>query len=197
MNILLHTCCSNCAIYPFKIVASEGHSFTGLWFNPNIHPFEEYNARLQSLKKLSDMWSIDMLFLEDYGTEEYFGMFGLSDNLAGTKDIIAIDPKLIPRHPERCRRCYELRLGRTAEEASRKGFDAFSTTLLISPYQDFEQIEATGKELADRYNVEFFLKDFRPYFRDAMASAKELGLYRQKYCGCIFSKIERHKGRNQ
>ena len=84
-----------------------------------------------------------------------------------------------------------LRLEKTAAKARDEGFEAFSTTLLISPYQDFEQINATGRELAEKYNLYFYLKDFRPYFRNAMSLAGELGLYRQKYCGCLFSKQER------
>jgi hypothetical protein len=99
--------------------------------------------------------------------------------------------KSFPKSPERCKACYRLRLEKTVKKALRYGFDAFSTTLLISPYQDFEQIVTTGKELAERYNVLFYLKDFRPYFRDSMTFAKELGLYRQRYCGCIYSMRER------
>jgi len=132
-----------------------------------------------------------MLFFEDYRPEEYFDMFGLS-----ASDIPDMAPSpfsegLAPSSPERCRRCYELRLGKTAEEAAEKGFDAFSTTLLISPYQDFEQIGKTGKDMAERFNIEFYMMDFRPFFRDSMAVAKTLGMYRQKYCGCIFSNKER------
>jgi hypothetical protein len=93
--------------------------------------------------------------------------------------------------PERCKACYALRLEKAAAKAHEAGFDAFSTTLLISPYQDFEQITATGRGLADKYDILFYEKDFRPYFRDALTLAKELRLYRQKYCGCLFSKEER------
>ncbi|MDO8281978.1 MAG: epoxyqueuosine reductase QueH [Thermodesulfovibrionia bacterium] len=180
MNILLHTCCGNCAVAPFKMLKSEGHSVTGFWFNPNIHPLEEYDSRLQSLKKLTSQRNIDMLFWEDYQPADYFDMLGVtSTNL-----------ELIPPSPGRCRPCYELRLGKTAEEASKKGFDAFSTTLLISPYQDFDQIAAAGKKISAKYKIDFYLKDFRHSFRDSMSEAKELGLYSQKYCGCVFSRAE-------
>lgn len=173
MKILLHICCSNCAIHPFKILKTEGHNFTGFWFNPNIHPFEEHKSRFDSLRELADKWLVDMLYTGRYKPEEFF--------------------RIISPSPERCKSCYRLRLEKTAQEASKQGFDAFSTTLLISPYQDFEQLTATGRELADKYNLSFYLRDFRPYFRDSMSSAKELGLYRQKYCGCIFSREEKHK----
>ncbi len=193
MKILLHICCSNCALYPFRILKSEGHDFTGFWFNPNIHPVDEHNLRLESLKRLSADWNIDMLYTEEYNPGDYFRMFDIQDN-----KIPKIPDKWNSSNPpDRCKSCYRLRLEKTAEQAQKQGFEAFSTTLLISPYQDFQQIVSTGKELAERYDVLFHLKDYRPYFRDAMALSKELGLYRQKYCGCIFSKEERKQGKNQ
>jgi len=182
MKILLHICCSNCAAYPFRLLKEEGHDYAGFWFNPNIHTYEEYSLRLDSLKELAERWSINMHYTEEYNPAEYFKMFGIED-LNGLNHNV--------ERPERCKLCYEMRLEKTAEKAYQNGFDAFSTTLLISPYQDFEQIVAAGEKLADKYNILFHIKDFRPYFRKSQAMAKELGLYRQKYCGCIFSKEER------
>jgi hypothetical protein len=195
MKILLHICCSNCALYPFKLFRSGGHDFTGFWFNPNIHPLEEYSARLESLKKISNDWRIDMHYIEEFKPEEYFNMFNIKDpdKLIGSSSSNGSSGSLIPPAPDRCRSCYKLRLEKTAEQAKNKGFDAFSTTLLISPYQDFEELAKTGNALAEKYNVQFHLEDFRPYFRDAMNLSKELGLYRQNYCGCIFSREERKK----
>jgi predicted adenine nucleotide alpha hydrolase (AANH) superfamily ATPase len=194
MKILLHICCSNCSLYPVKLLRTEKHEFTGFWFNPNIHPSEEYHLRLDSLKKLADQWKFDVAYIKEYTPEDYFRMFNIADAEAmkafgsnGLNDFT------IPPFPERCKSCYQLRLEKTARHAREQGFDAFSTTLLISPYQDFDQIIATGRALADTYNVHFHAKDYRPYFRDAEALSKELGLYRQKYCGCIFSKQERYK----
>jgi len=187
MKILFHICCSNCAIYPFKLLRDEGHDFTGFWYNPNIQPHDEYLSRLASLKKLSDEWHIDIFYNEQYRPEEFLEMF---------KSFYTSGTPPIPPSPERCLSCYMLRLEKTAAKARDEGFDAFSTTLLISPYQDFEQINATGRELAEKYNLYFYLKDFRPYFRNAMSLARELGLYRQKYCGCIFSKQERENAIN-
>jgi len=187
VNILLHICCSNCALYPVKLLRSEGHSLTGFWFNPNIHPLDEYNFRLDSVKKLANEWKLDVTF-EEHQPETFFEMFGLN----GWNGLNSLNGLNIPPSPERCISCYKLRLEETANEASKEGFDAFTTTLLISPYQSFKEIEKAGKALADRYNVEFLPRDFRPYFSQATALSKELGLYRQKYCGCIFSKKERH-----
>lgn len=164
----------------------EGHSITGFWFNPNIHPADEYEFRLESVKKFANLVSTDMLYSEfilrsaaenGYEPENYLKMF---------KNF-----KTNPRMPERCRMCYALRLEKTAEEASVRGFGAFSSTLLISPYQNFEQIAAAGREAAERYNVLFYLRDFRLYFRESWEHGKKLGFYRQKYCGCIYSKQER------
>ncbi len=200
MNILLHVCCSNCALYPIKILRNRSHDFTGFWFNPNIHPYEEYQSRIASLKKLSDLWNVDIHYLEKYKPEEYFRALDITDKallhqvaLNSSSDSCSSNDYNIPPAPDRCRSCYQLRLEKTAEEAKKGGFDAFTTTLLISPYQDFEQIRETGSRLAEKFNVLFHLEDFRPHFRNAMDLAKEMGLYRQKYCGCIFSKEERYK----
>ncbi|RJQ56626.1 MAG: hypothetical protein C4526_01325 [Nitrospiraceae bacterium] len=178
MKILFHICCGNCALYPVKLLRAEGHEFKGFWYNPNIHPLEEYTSRLDSLKKLSDDWRIDMFYVDEYNPEEFFSMFSA---------------ETLPQPPERCKSCYLLRLERTAVKAREAGFEAFSTTLLISPYQDFEQITDTGRKLAGKYNVRFYDKDFRPFFKEALTLSKELGLYRQKYCGCVFSRQEREQ----
>jgi len=194
MNILLHICCSNCAISPVRILRSEKHDIAGFWFNPNIHPYEEYNFRLDSLKRLAVDWKFEVRYTEDYSPEEYFQMYNLPDTIllnAGSNGSNGSNGFNSPPFPERCKSCYQLRLEKTAQYAQKVGFDAFSTTLLISPYQDFEQIVSAGKALADTYNVEFHLKDYRPHFREAMTFAKERGLYRQKYCGCVFSRKER------
>jgi len=201
MKILLHICCSNCALYPIKTFKLDGHDLTGFWFNPNIHPYDEYRSRLDSVKKLADEWHTDVHYITEYSPDDYFKMLNITDpgliQRAGSNGTTTSEMSDIPPFPERCASCYMLRLERTARHANENGFDSFSTTLLISPYQDFEKIAATGKDLEKKYNVEFHLKDFRPFFRDAMSLSKELGLYRQKYCGCIYSKNERKKKGNR
>jgi predicted adenine nucleotide alpha hydrolase (AANH) superfamily ATPase len=193
MKILFHICCSNCTLYPVKLLRAEGHDFTGFWYNPNIQPYDEYQSRLTSLKTLSDKWHIDIFYDEQYRPEEF--LESVNRNQRGEADIPPLakgDKGGFSRPtPERCKFCYSLRLEKAAAKAHDEGFEAFSTTLLISPYQDFEQINLTGEKLADKYNLHFYMRDFRPYFREAMSFAKELGLYRQKYCGCLFSKQER------
>lgn len=194
MKLLLHICCGNCAVHPVSTLRSRGESIAGFWFNPNIHPLEEHTLRRDSLKRLSDEWKFDVLYYE-YRPDDYFGMLNLTDfrdwNNWNSCTGWNSSNGPIPSAPERCSTCYLLRLEKTAQEARAQGFDAFSTTLLISPYQDFSRIVTTGEMLAGRYNIMFYQEDFRPHFREAMAKARGLGLYRQKYCGCIFSKKEK------
>jgi predicted adenine nucleotide alpha hydrolase (AANH) superfamily ATPase len=142
-----------------------------------------------------------MMYHEEYQPEAFFNIF--SESHAGMSSITARSgntglPGLapfvgFPSYPERCKACYRLRLEKTAEQASQHGFDAFTTSLLISPYQNREDLISIGNEYARRHNVMFFLKDFRPHFRQSMAGARALGLYRQKYCGCVFSREERKR----
>lgn len=192
MKILMHICCANCAIYPVKTLREEGHSVTGFWFNPNIHPSQEHKLRLDSLRNFAAKYNIDVIY-DEYEPVEFLKMFNptVMDLHNINIDKIEIPPDFIPQHPERCKSCYSLRLEKTAQKAAKYGFNAFSTTLLISPYQDFEGITTISKAFADKYNVAFYLKDFRPDFRKAMTISKELSLYRQKYCGCIYSRAER------
>ena len=210
MKILLHICCANCAIYPAQTLKGEGHNLIGFWLNPNIHPYQEYKLRLDSLRGLADRWHIEMIYADEYKPLDFFKMFNTEEANSGSNgtdndklnNSCTEEPFLksliqFPQNPvvpnERCKSCYRLRLEKTAEQASKEGFDAFTTTLLISPYQNFEEITTIGNELADKYNILFYLRDFRPYFRKSMGEAKELGIYRQKYCGCIFSKEERRQ----
>lgn len=174
MNILLHTCCSNCALYPIKKFRQEGHKITGLWFNPNIHPYLEYKNRLESVHTLASLWNIDMIYKDEYG-------------------LVGFLRTVVGKEKGRCTFCYTMRLEKTAYEAARLGFDAFTTTLLISPYQDINAIAKIGKELSKSYNIHFYYEDLRPGFREAGDMSKEMGLYRQKYCGCIYSEMERYQ----
>lgn len=195
MKILLHMCCANCSAYPVKTLKSEGHTFTGFWFNPNIHPRREYRFRHEAVKELSVRMGIEVVSPEDQGPEDYFELFSLSADPDGEL-LDNGNGRAMPSRPERCLLCYRLRMEKTAEAASRMSFHAFSTTLLISPYQDYEQIRLIGNECADRYNVAFYLKDFRPYFRSSQDMGRGMGLYRQKYCGCIFSREERKRNKS-
>ncbi len=176
MKLLMHICCANCALYPFSQLRSRGVEVRGLWFNPNIHPEDEYAKRLESLKRLETLWGLDI---------EYAGRYGLADFLRALDGHEGV----------RCEVCYRMRLHETALRAKEMGFDAFSTTLMVSPYQKYGFILDVGRELQDRYSVEFYIEDFRPGYSDGLRTSRKLGLYRQNYCGCAFSKVERDNER--
>lgn len=178
MDILLHTCCGPCLTgsYPLLERVAGADKTALFWENPNIHPFIEYQQRLESFKTAANHFKLKVIYGETtYGLERFLkslnGDFG----------------------PQRCAICYRLRLEATARTAARAGISAFTTTLLISPYQDHELLIKTGQALAAENGVIFHYTDFRPGFRGSHDAARELGLYRQKYCGCIFSEHDRYK----
>lgn len=176
MKLLLHICCANCSLYPIRHLSEKGIDLKGLWFNPNIHPDEEYKRRLSTLKRLEQSWSLDIEYINYYGLRDFLKAI----EVAGLKDTST----------ERCAMCYSMRLEKTAETAKNMVLDGFTTTLLVSPYQRFELIAQIGHEIAKRYSIPFYLEDLRGGYREGLRLGGELGLYRQKYCGCIFSKEE-------
>lgn len=175
MKLLLHTCCAPCLIYPLESLRGKGFEVAGLFYNPNIHPFAEYNNRRQAVEDWSKAEKVEVSYPE-YAPEEFFRAVNLKE-----------------ANPGRCAVCWKLRLKETAKVAKEKGFDAFSTTLLVSPYQDQELLKKLGSEAAADEGVEFYYEDFRPGFRKAHDEAKAKGVYCQKYCGCLYSEIERCK----
>ncbi len=169
MKLLLHTCCAPCSVYCIDSLREEGIEPTVYWFNPNIHPYIEYKARRDTLKKYTKDIKINSIFEEDYGLKDF------------CKNVIN-------NLENRCKNyCYPVRLEKTAKYAKENGYDTFSTTLLISPYQKHEAIKEVAEEIAKRYELKFLYRDFRIGFKEGQAKARELGLYMQKYCGCIFS----------
>ena len=182
MKLLLHCCCAPCSVACLNL-AEDGIETTLFWFNPNIHPYTEYQARRDSLLSppLSAPYSsFPVITVDEYGLHRF-----LQETAGKTQTPVADGVA------ERCEICYRMRLEKTAACAAENGFDAFSTTLLISPYQRHEAIRRVGEEAAQRYGVRFFYQDFRPLFRQGQSRSRALGLYMQKYCGCIFSEEER------
>ncbi len=173
MRVLLHTCCAPCLIYPLERLKENRFEVTGFFYNPNIHSFPEYNKRKEALSDFNKKEAIDIIYL-DYAPADFFRAINLKEN-----------------KPQRCAICWRLRLTKTAEFAREKGFDYFSTTLLVSPYQDQELLKKIGDEISKELKVVFYYEDFRPGFKKAQELAKQKGLYRQKYCGCIYSEMER------
>lgn len=172
MRVLLHTCCGPCAIYPLEYLRQEGHEVQGYFFNPNIHPYSEYIRRKEALSNYAAASNWPVIFATDYPVEEYFRQVAY-------------------REAERCRFCYLLRLRQTARLARKGKFDAFTTTLLVSPFQKHGLVKETGNVVGQEFGVPFYYVDFRPGFKYGVQRSRELGLYRQQYCGCIFSEKER------
>ena len=174
MKLLLHTCCAPCSIYCIDSLRQEGIEPTIYWFNPNIHPYMEYKQRRDCLKEYTKMIEVEAIFEEDYGLREFC-------------------KKTIEDLNNRCQNyCYPVRLEQTAKYAKENGYDSFTTTLLVSPYQNHEMLIKVGKEMAKKYGIEFLYRDFRVGFREGQTKARELGLYMQKYCGCVFSEEDRY-----
>lgn len=178
MKVLLHICCGPCTIYPLRILREEGHEVTGLFYNPNIHPFSEYEKRKDTLQTLGEMTGLPLIIDETYPIEHFFS---------------ATAPDL----KNRCLSCYRLRLEYTARTALELGFDAFTSTLLYSRYQNHQAIMETAAEAAARWDAKFLYRDFRTGWKEGIDLSRAMGLYRQKYCGCLFSEKERFKTSNK
>jgi predicted adenine nucleotide alpha hydrolase (AANH) superfamily ATPase len=156
-----------------KLIA-EGHEVGGAFVNPNIHPYVEFEKRREAARQAAAMHDIEMRFEDGYGLVEF---------------IRAV----VGRETERCPVCYELRLSRVAELAKEGGYDAFTTSMLVSTHQDHEAIRLAAEAAAAAHGVEFLYRDFRPFVMEGVAASKDAGLYRQQYCGCIYSEWERYR----
>ena len=144
-----------------------------LFYNPNVHPFAEYKKRKQAVEDYSRKANLEVVFPE-YKPAEYF-------QAVNTKEY----------SKERCIACWSIRLKKAAEVAKARGYEVFTTTLLVSPFQDQELLKKIGSDIAKEEEVEFYYEDFRPGFKKAHEEARVKGIYCQKYCGCIYSEIER------
>ncbi len=173
---LMHTCCAPCSVSCIELLRSQDIEPVSYWFNPNIHPYMEYKARRDTLMAYAPTINMELIVQEDYGLRDFCR--------AVASDI-----------DHRCSHCYEVRLEQTARFAAENGFDSFTTTLLVSPYQDHELLAETADRMGHKYGVTFLYRDFRPGFRDGQAKARELGFYMQKYCGCVFSEEERYQNK--
>ena len=178
-SILLHTCCAVCfeAVYP--VLLDEGRQVTAFFYNPNIHPYREFAKRLRAAEVATEARKVPLIAEKSYGLQTYLD------------EILTADAG-------RCQACYALRLERTAAEAAKRGFDAFTTTLLTSPHQKHEAVRSAGESASARHGVAFLYRDWRDRMQIGLESAKRRSLYRQQYCGCIWSEYERfgpHDGR--
>lgn len=178
MKTLLHICCAPCANQCIEVLRGDGMEVTGFWYNPNIHPFTEYRARRNCLRDYAATIDLPLMEYSDYALRPFVR--------AVVEDL-----------NDRCGKCYEMRLFETARQAKEGGFDSFTSSLFISPYQNHDLMRETAQRAAAQYGVEFLYRDFRPYFKTGQEQARALGFYMQKYCGCVFSEEERYRKANK
>jgi predicted adenine nucleotide alpha hydrolase (AANH) superfamily ATPase len=188
MKLLVHACCAPCSTIFFEGLAQGLNGKTTkdrivepvlFWYNLNIHPFTEYQSRRDSLAAFAQDEKLELIAEDEYGLRKFINA------LAGSYD------------EQRCLLCYRMRLEKTALIKKKKKYDAFSTTLLVSPFQKHDLIKQIAEECAAQFGIPFFYHDFRSLFREGKKRAREKGRYMQKYCGCIFSEEERYLGKAQ
>jgi len=175
-KMLLHCCCAPCSTHPIRMLQNE-FEVTAFFYNPNIHPEKEYRQRLFEMKMLMEKWGIPMI-IDNYDVDQWFdSVKGFEEEAEGGK---------------RCAICYEFRLLKTVQVANENGFDYFATTLSVSPHKKADIINAIGKKLEKQYGVPFYAADFKKKdgFKIGCEISREEGLYRQHYCGCVFSQRE-------
>jgi predicted adenine nucleotide alpha hydrolase (AANH) superfamily ATPase len=172
-RILLHVCCAPCATYTASRLRELAFDVTGFWYNPNVHPFGEHERRRETLADYAQEIELPVIWEPGYDVVTY---------------LRALNGR--ERFGTRCALCYEMRLERAAICAAREGYDAFTTTLLISPYQDQGTIRTIGEEAAARHGVSFYFENFRQGWAERSAMTRDHGLYSQRYCGCIYSEWE-------
>ena len=172
-KMVLHVCCGPCSLVPVEIL-QDRFDIHGYWFNPNIHPRAEYEKRLQAAGYALQRLGVPTEYNLAYDITAWFvTALGVSSKKA------------------RCRACYEMRLFATAQYAAAHGYEIFATTMAQSPYQDFDAIAAAGDAAGRAAGVTFCREDFRMHYHKGKARAREWGIYRQNYCGCLFSELER------
>nr|MBF0222423.1 epoxyqueuosine reductase QueH [Desulfobulbaceae bacterium] len=173
MTIFLHVCCGPCAVYPLQALRDTGHSVSGLFYNPNIHPFQEFKRRLNALEVFGQKTHFDVDYDRNYGLQGFL------------REVVFNETK-------RCQLCYAMRLKVTAQKAIEAKAEAFSTTLLYSRYQNHEQIKKICENIAETTGIPFYYEDFREGWQEGVDRSIEMELYRQPYCGCIYSEQERY-----
>mgnify|MGYP002589881044 CR=1 FL=1 len=178
MNTLLHICCAPCANQCIDVLRTDGYAVTGYWYNPNIHPFTEYRSRRNCLRDYAASIGLPLIERNDYGLRPF--VRAVAEDIDG-----------------RCVNCYRMRMEPTARYAAENGFTHICTTLFVSPYQNHELMRQICEQMAEKYGVEYLHRDFSPRFREGQDKARELGLYMQNYCGCVFSEEDRYRKRKK
>ncbi len=177
-KVLLHICCAPDATYPFLYLRGRHYRVTGFFYNPNIHPLSEYEKRLKEIVRFSRVVDMD-LEVGKYDKDSWI------KRIKGTENE--------PEGGKRCYICYKMRLEETARVAKENGFDYFTTTLSISPHKNIKWIFDIGEQIGNKYGVKFLKANFkkRNGFKSSIVLSKYYKMYRQNYCGCVFSKIKK------
>ena len=176
MSILLHVCCGPCLVYPARVLEGQGTDFTCYFFNPNIHPYREFKKRLNSFKELAEARNYSYIIDRDYGLKMLLR-------------------RVVFNEDRRCTLCYQMRLGNVAQQAAEKGLEGFSTTLLYSTYQNHSLIRTQAAKASECHSIPFVYHDFRVGWQQGIDESKGANLYRQSFCGCLFSEQERYDNR--
>lgn len=173
MKVMLHICCAPCSIYPIQVLAEKKLKVMGFFYRNNIHPYSECLKRQETLETYASQIDLQVIYQDGYDLEGFL-------------------QKLMFREKNRCRICYHDRLLTTAQMAKHGKFDYFSTTLLYSKFQNHEMIKAVGESVGKKIGVPFYYEDFRKGWKEGINASKQLEMYRQQYCGCIYSEKERY-----
>ncbi|MEA3265491.1 MAG: epoxyqueuosine reductase QueH [Candidatus Fermentibacteria bacterium] len=171
-KILLHVCCAPCATAVLEDLRADGFEVTGYFYNPSIHPWKEFKRRLDAVKEWAPAVGLPMIYHEEYPLEKNIRMLLKAEN--------------------RCFACFSDRMERTAELASNTGIELFTSTLSVSPYQNHVLLQKAGDNASEIHGVRFMYKDFRKSYRRSIELSRSAGLYRQPYCGCVFSERDRY-----
>ncbi len=171
-RILLHICCAPCTVYPLSRLRENGWEVFGYFYNLNIHPYQEFRKRLETLKDFAAKVDLRLILREEY-------------------DVGHFIRQVVFRETKRCYYCYTHRLEAAARLAKKSGFDSFSTTLLYSKQQKHDLIKEIAEGVSRKVGIPFYYEDFRAGWKIGIEKSKQLGLYRQQYCGCIYSEAER------
>jgi epoxyqueuosine reductase len=173
LKLLVHICCAPCFAAPYYYLKKK-FDIHGFWFNPNIHPYLEYKNRMEEVEKFAKNEKFPIIFKDEYKLKDFLRKASFREN-------------------NRCQFCYYDRLKYAAIIAKKGNFDFFTTSLLYSKFQNHELVREIGESLAKEYKIKFYYEDFREYWKEGIQISKEKKMYRQQYCGCIFSEEDRYK----
>lgn len=173
MRILMHVCCGPCSVFPVQELRAHGHEVNGYFYNPNIHPYREFKRRITALSQFAEQTNFPVVIERTYGLTEYLR-------------------QVVFHEDTRCSICYAIRLEKTAKKAAKEGMDAFTSTLFYSKYQNHNLLIRQCEKLSKTYEIPFFYQDFRLGWQEGIDGSLAMDLYRQPYCGCIYSEQERY-----